>query len=179
MKMLDRWIEGSARDLAKRTARRSVLARLGAVLVGGAAAVPLLPVARGAEPSPRVPAPGEPPPDTPAGNPTACEYWRHCAIDGFMCASCGGSQTHCPPGTELSAATWIGICRNPTDSRDYIISYNDCCGKSSCGRGPCNRNEGDSPMYMPAKSNDVNWCMSTTSNVYHCTISVVLGQAGE
>ena len=35
MKMLDRWIEGSARDLAKRTARRSVLARLGTLLIGG------------------------------------------------------------------------------------------------------------------------------------------------
>ena len=178
MKMLDRWIEGSARDLARRTARRSVLARLGTLLIGGAASIPLLPVARGAEPS-RLPAPGEPSSDTPQGNPSACEYWRHCAIDGFPCASCGGSQTHCPPGTELSAATWIGICRNPTDSRDYIISYNDCCGKSSCGRDPCNRNEGDSPMYMPAKSNDINWCMSSKSNVYHCTISAVLGQAGE
>ena len=116
MKMLDRWIEGSARDLAKRTARRSVLARLGTLLIGGAAGIPLLPVARGAEPS-RLPAPTEPSPDTSQGNPSACEYWRHCGIDGFPCASCGGSQTHCPPGTELSAATWIGICRNPTDSR--------------------------------------------------------------
>lgn len=84
MKMLDRWIEGSARDLAKRTARRSVLARLGTLLIGGAAGIPLLPVARGAEPS-RLPAPTEPSPDTSQGNPSACEYWRHCGIDGFPC----------------------------------------------------------------------------------------------
>ena len=104
----------------------------------GGAALPLLPVARGsAEPAP-------------VDDATSCEYWRHCAIDGFLCACCGGSATACPPGTEMSPVTWIGTCRNPGDGRDYLISYNDCCGKGYCGRCFCNRNEGDRPDLLSA-----------------------------
>jgi methylamine dehydrogenase light chain len=113
------------------------------------------------------------------GDPKRCEYWRHCAIDGSPCSCCGGSQTACPPGTELSAITWIGTCRNPGDGKDYIISYNDCCGKSSCGRCMCFRSEGDKPVYLPQKSNDINWCQGTNSNVYHCTIAAVIGRVSE
>jgi len=45
---IDHLVENGARTLARRTSRRSVLARLGAAIVG-TAAFPLLPVARGAE----------------------------------------------------------------------------------------------------------------------------------
>ena len=48
MKWLDSIIEGSSRSLARRSSRRGFLGALGTVLVG-AAALPLLPVARGAE----------------------------------------------------------------------------------------------------------------------------------
>ena len=34
-------------------------------------------------------------------------------------------------------------------------------------------------MYMPAKSNDINWCMGMTTNVVHCTTAVVMGVAME
>jgi methylamine dehydrogenase light chain len=85
----------------------------------------------------------------------------------------------CPPGTELSRITWIGTCRNPGDGKDYVVSYNDCCGQSSCGRCFCNRNEGDLPMYVPPKNNDTNWCQGTASNVYHSTIAAVVGVAVE
>ncbi|NJN51588.1 MAG: methylamine dehydrogenase (amicyanin) light chain, partial [Gammaproteobacteria bacterium] len=108
---------------------------------------------------------------------TPCEYWRYCAIDGFLCGCCGGSANSCPPGTEAAPVTWIGTCRNPVDGKDYVISYNDCCGKSTCNRCMCNRNEGDRPVYMPAKSNDINWCHGTSNNVYHCSTGVVLGLA--
>jgi methylamine dehydrogenase light chain len=83
----------------------------------------------------------------------------------------------CPPGTEASPVSWIGTCRNPVDDRDYIISYNDCCGKSACNRCFCNNNEGDKPVYQPAKNNDINWCHGTTNNLYHCSTGVVLGLA--
>jgi methylamine dehydrogenase light chain len=176
MKWLDSFTEGSTRAMARRTSRRSVLSGLGALLVG-AASLPLLPIARGEQPAPK-PASG----DKPAGtdDPSSCDYWRHCAIDGFLCSCCGGSESTCPPGTEMSAVTWIGTCHNPADKRDYIISYNDCCGKSSCGRCFCNRNERDTPLYVPYQSNDYNWCSgSSKANVpYHCSTSRIVGFAG-
>jgi len=170
------WMDGvwerSARRLARQTSRRGFLSRFGAVLVGGAA-LPLLPVARATEHA-RAPAPAEDP-----GDPATCEYWRHCAIDGFLCACCGGSQNTCPPGTEISPITWIGTCHNPADGKDYVISYNDCCGKSSCGRCMCNRNEGDRPIYRPSEANDLNWCLGTSSAAYHCSTAIVVGLAVE
>jgi methylamine dehydrogenase light chain len=175
MNAFDRWVTGLTRVVARRTSRRSFLTRLGAVLVGSAA-VPLLPVARA---QPRLPIPGEPAATTPDGDPQSCDYWRHCAIDGFLCSCCGGSQRSCPPGTEMSLITWIGTCRNPADSKDYIISYNDCCGKDICGLCFCHRNEGDKPIYLPPRSNDINWCMSAESVVYNCSTAIVLGAMTE
>jgi methylamine dehydrogenase light chain len=148
------------------------------VLVLGGSALPLLPVAR-AQQGPRVQAPGEPDVDTPEGDPASCDYWRHCAIDGSACACCGGSASSCPPGTEVSPVTWVGTCRNPADGKDYLISYNDCCGKTFCGRCLCNRNEGERPEYHWYRNNDINWCAGASSQVYHCSIAVVLGQASE
>ncbi len=173
MRWLDALTERSTRDLARRTSRRSMLASLGAALFG-ASILPLLPVARGATS-------GSPPDSQPKphDDPTSCDYWRHCAIDGFACSCCGGSQSECPPGTEMSIVTWIGTCRNPTDGKDYAISYNDCCGKSACGRCLCNRNERDTPLYAPFQSNDYNWCSgSTKANVpYHCSTARLIGEA--
>ncbi|HXK22371.1 MAG TPA: methylamine dehydrogenase light chain [Myxococcota bacterium] len=172
---LDRWFARRARRLALGTSRRHFLARVGAALLGGAA-LPLLPVARAAFAT-RERAPGEPDPATPEGDPANCGYWRHCAIDGFLASCCGGSHTACPPGTQMSPVTWLGTCRNPTDGRDYVISYNDCCGKSLCGRCYCRRNEGDRPVYYASKSNDVDWCMGTAGVVYNSTVAIVVGVA--
>ncbi len=176
MNAIDRWFTRAARTMARRSSRRSFLARVAAVLVGGSA-LPLLPIARGQ--SSRPAAPGEPNPTTAAGDPGNCEYWRHCAIDGFLCSCCGGSQRSCPPGTEVSPVTWIGTCRNPTDGKDYIISYNDCCGKHVCGLCYCHRNERDKPIYFPHRANDINWCFGTQSVVYNCSTAIVLGLATE
>jgi len=174
MKWLDRITEDSVRAVARRSSRRSLLAGLGTLLIG-AAALPLLPVARGAEPTKKKT--GEVAADP--GDPAACDYWRHCAIDGFLCSCCGGTQSTCPPGTEMSAVTWIGTCHNPADGKDYVISYNDCCGRGSCGRCFCNRNERDSPLYQPGQSNDYNWCAgSTQANIpYHCSTARIVGVA--
>jgi len=175
---LDGWFERGSRRLAQGTSRRSFLARLGAVLAGGAT-LPLLPVARAAaQDAARVPAPSEAI-EGAAGDPKQCDYWRHCAIDGSACACCGGSASSCPPGTEVSPITWVGTCRNPADGKDYLISYNDCCGKTFCGRCLCNRNEGERPEYHWYRNNDINWCAGASSQVYHCSIAVVLGQASE
>ncbi len=173
---IDRWFADAARRLARRTSRRSFLARLGTLLAGGAA-LPLLPVAHAAPE--REPAPGEPDPSTPIGDPGNCEYWRYCAIDGFLSSCCGGTHSSCPPGTEMSPATWLGTCRNPADGRHYVISYNDCCGKFMCGRCTCQRHEGDRPVYYPSKSNDINWCMGRAGVIYNSTVAIVAGVATE
>jgi methylamine dehydrogenase light chain len=170
---IDAWVERRAREVAQRTSRRRFIGSVGTWLFG-AVAVPLLPVARGELPrQPRGPGQAGDP-----GDPQSCEYWRHCAIDGFLCSCCGGSVHSCPPGTEPSAVTWIGTCHNPGDGHDYIVSYNDCCGKSECGRCFCNRNEDDKPLYMPFKSNDYNWCAGSNVGIsYHCSTARIVGVA--
>ena len=163
MGRLDKWMEERARKLARGTSRRGFLASASAVLLG-AAAVPLLPVAR------LQAATNE------DGDATSCDYWRYCAIDGFLCSCCGGSPSSCPPGTVASIVTWVGTCRNPNDDKDYIISYNDCCGRSSCGRCGCQRDEGDRPLYRTDASNDINWCAGSTADIiYNCSTAVIVG----
>lgn len=169
---VDGLLESASRRLARTTSRRGFLGRVGTLLFG-VSAIPLLPVSRASAQTapPREPAAPE------SGDPESCEYWRYCSADGFLSACCGGTAASCPPGTEMSRVTWIGTCRNPVDGRDYLISYNDCCGSSFCGRCFCNRNEGDRPVYLPGKSNDINWCMGTTTTAYSSTVALVLGVA--
>ncbi|MGB5948302.1 MAG: methylamine dehydrogenase light chain [Parvibaculum sp.] len=165
MGAIDRWTERSARMLARRSSRRGFLARAGALLIGAGVA-PLLPVSRA----------GAAAKDD--GDPTRCDYWRYCAIDGFLCSCCGGSTSTCPPGTVASAITWVGTCRNPNDGKDYIISYNDCCGRSGCGRCTCQRDEGDRPLYRTDTANDINWCAGSGADiVYNCSTAVLMGVA--
>ena len=169
---IDALVERMARGLAHRVSRRGFIGSVG-MLLFGASTIPLLPVARGAPPAAT-------PPGTAAdsGDPQSCEYWRYCAIDGYLCACCGGSAHSCPPGTEASAIAWVGTCHNAGDGHDYIVSYNDCCGKSECGRCLCNRNEADTPLYVPFRSNDYNWCAGSAVGIsYHCSTSRIVGVA--
>jgi methylamine dehydrogenase light chain len=186
MRSIDRLFENSSRSLARHTSRRSMLATLGKMLTG-AVLIPLLPVDRSARAEAAEPAahadtsaPKSPAKSTTkaaSDDPMSCEYWKYCAVDGFLCSCCGGSANSCPPGTAPSPITWIGTCHNPADARDYIVSYNDCCGKASCGNCECNRNEREKPMYRPSRNNDLNWCMANADSNYHCSVSVILGVA--
>lgn len=169
MHKLDKFIANTSRSIARHTSRRSFLSKLGVLLIGQYS-LPLLPVARAAGSTSKT-AGGQGETDV-----TSCDYWRYCGIDGYLCSCCGGSPSSCPPGTEGSPITWIGTCRNPADGKDYIISYNDCCGKGGCGRCFCNRNKDDSALYRPALDNDINWCLGTESAAYHCSLAVVLGE---
>jgi len=140
MKLIEQWIdrlsERRVRQVAQQTSRRSAVAKIGTLLVGGAI-LPMLPFDRsggvahaqhggegGAEGGKN-------------DDPQSCDYWRNCAIDGFLCTCCGGTVSSCPPGSEASKVTWVGTCKNPKDGKDYLVSYSDCCGGtvSSCPPG--------------------------------------------
>lgn len=165
--LIDRRTERALRRVAHNHGRRSLLGRLGVALVGGAV-LPMLPFDRSGA---HAAAPKK------HEDPTQCEYWRYCAFDGYLCTCCGGSLTQCPPGTEVSKVSWVGTCMNPSDNRQYLVSYNDCCGKGSCGECLCNNNERERPGYRLGVHNDINWCMANTSSMFHCTTSVVVGVA--
>ena len=151
------------RGSARAHGRRSFLARASASVLGGALLAPVLPFDRRAH----------------AATPVAendCTYWRHCAIDGFLCVDSGGSLTSCPPGSSVSAVSWVGTCQNPEDGKDYLVSYNDCCGKPLIPSATfCYNSERERPGYRMGLYNDINWCMANADKGYHCTVSVVVG----
>ena len=169
---IDEIIERSSRLIAARGSRRSFLGRLGAALVG-TAALPLLPVSRiaRAEAAEGGAAGGD------WSNPQSCDYWAYCATAGWLCTSCGGSSSQCPPGSEMSPIAWVGTCKNPGDGKSYVVSYHDCCGKSQCGTTICERSEGATARYRLQRSNSVTWCFGGVSSTYHCTISRLLSVA--
>ena len=162
---LDRKTGEGSRYLAKRTSRRSFLGRLGTGVVG-MSLLPLLPVVRafGAD------APDE------LGDPKSCDYWRYCAVGGSLCSCCGGTERSCPPGTEPSSVHWVGTCHNPVDGKDYLIAYNDCCGKAMCRRCECYRTEREKPIYFPGRSAAITWCFGSKTRSYHCTMALVIGE---
>ncbi|WP_149139491.1 methylamine dehydrogenase light chain [Gemmobacter caeruleus] len=166
LKRLDGATEANIRSSARRNGRRSFLARTGLALLGAAVSVPVLPFDRRAFAS------------TEGGASDPCSYWRQCAIDGFLCEESGGSLTSCPPGSTVSAVSWVGTCSNPEDGKDYLISYNDCCGKPFVPTATfCNNNKGERPGYQMGLYNDINWCTANTDKGYHCTVSIVVGMA--
>ncbi|NVO23995.1 amine dehydrogenase [Donghicola sp. C2-DW-16] len=162
---LDKVVETRTRASAREFGRRSFLARAGVTMLGAAVATPILPFDR------RASAAGALPEDE-------CGYWRHCALDGNLCSTSGGTLTSCPPGSTVSAVSWVGTCQNPDDGKDYLVSYNDCCGKPQVNSATfCYTSEGERPGYRMGLYNDINWCMANTDKGYHCTVSVVVGLA--
>ena len=164
---MDKLVEHLTRGVAQRTSRRSFLARLGQALVG-AIAIPLLPVDRVAS---RAHAAEK---AAAANNDTGCEYWKYCAIDGFLCSCCGGASHDCPPGATPSPTSWVGTCHNPNDGRDYIVSYRDCCGKAPCGKCFCANTEGEMPVYRVPLNSDLVWCFGAPTMVYHCSTAEIV-----
>ncbi len=172
MKWFDDFFEKRSRRAAQSISRRSAITQVGRLLVGSAFLLPVLPFDRIGK---AMAADKKDKPDK-RNDDTACEYWRYCALDGFLCTCCGGTVSTCPPGTEVSKVTWVGTCHNPYDKKDYLISYNDCCGAVTCNRCGCNFNEGERPGYRMGVHNDINWCMANSAtNTYHCTVAAVVG----
>ncbi|MFN3523621.1 MAG: methylamine dehydrogenase light chain [Phenylobacterium sp.] len=158
-----------ARASARRHGRRSALAKVGGFLVGGAVAT-TLPFDRAFASTPAA--------GGGVDDDKSCDYWRYCALDGFLCTTAGGTKSSCPVGAEASLVSWVGTCHNPGDKRDYMISYYDCCGKTAfSGAQFCLRSEGERPGYSMGLHNDINWCMSNANKGYHCTVALVVGVA--
>ena len=85
MNWFDKFFERRSRSVAHNTSRRSAITRVGKLVVGTAFALPVLPFdrigqAQAAEPKGKV---------DKRNDDTACEYWRYCALDGFLCTCCG------------------------------------------------------------------------------------------
>ncbi|WP_085314579.1 methylamine dehydrogenase light chain [Derxia lacustris] len=169
LSVIDRATEKRARKTATSVGRRSLLSRTGLALAG-TALVPVLPFDR---------APGNAWAATGGdkNDQYACSYWRYCALDGVLCNSAGGSLTSCPPGSEASKVSWVGTCRNPNDGKDYLVSYNDCCGKPMAHSTECLTSERERPGYRMGLHNDINWCMANANKGYHCTVAVLVGMA--
>lgn len=105
----------------------------------------------------------------------SCDYWKYCVIDGWFCSCCGGMLSSCLLGMMFLLIMWIGICCNLYDGLDYIVLYNDCCGKILCGKCFCNCNECEKLLYKLLLNNDINWCMVNGNLNYYCLVLVLLG----
>lgn len=189
MKILDTFSENTARKVARHTSRRGFLGKFGALIVG-ASTIPLLPVARAASEDnfkgktsgASTGRPGISPQSSLSveeeGDPTSCDYWRYCGLGGQLCACCGGSANACPPGSEMSLLAWVGTCHNPVDGKNYIISYNDCCGKPICKRCSCHPHNPDNrPVVRPQSSDGYLWCLGMKESTLTCTTANVIGVA--
>ena len=77
----DRMMESASRQIAQRSSRRSVLARLGTALIGGAL-LPILPVDRSGRM--KLAHANEFAKTAQTTDPTACNYWRYCSSDGYL-----------------------------------------------------------------------------------------------
>ena len=173
----DRFSERVTRRLAGYTSRRGFLSKLGAV-IAAAPVFPLLPVARATA--------AENPQKTDferhaqAKDPSKCNYWRYCAIDGVLCGCCGGGVHTCPAGAEPSPISWIGTCLNPEDNRSYVIAYRDCCGKPPCQADKecdCHAVDRELPQYRAQLNNDIIWCFGNAAASYHCSTAALVGLA--
>ena len=171
---LDELSELMTRGLAARTSRRSLLSKLGAMLVA-APFFPLLPIQRGRAADKANETDFSRAAQT--KDESACNYWRYCGTDGTMCSCCGGSVNSCPPGSQPSPTSWIGTCINPDDNRTYLIAYRDCCGASTCTECYCQGTDHAMPIYRPQANNHIIWCIGTPSMEYHCSMSVLVGAA--
>ena len=171
---VDGTFERLARKSAQAISRRSFLSTLGGALVG-AGTLPLLPVnrkANAAEAAFKSFAQNAQTKDS-----TACNYWRYCSADGYLCSCCGGGPATCPPGSSPSPTGWIGSCLNPDDKKMYLVAYRDCCGKDACAQCPCLGTEGEMPVYRPQLNNDIVWCFGASTMVYHCSSAAIVGLA--
>jgi methylamine dehydrogenase light chain len=186
------------RRLSERTSRRSAISRFARWTMGitGVAMVASLPVTR--DPKASAQSSTSPSPTAPSGgteafgegddllptydgkDPTKCDYWRWCNMDGTPCTSCaGGGIATCAPGSKPGAEYWVGCCTNPADGKTYLIAYYDCCGAPGCSTTYCGEPDAQAVMYNPVSGSfdqEIIWCISDESQSYTCTLSPIVGE---
>lgn len=200
-----RWLAGEggsrtsrfARYLSEKTSRRSAMSRIAGWTMGltGVAMLGSLPFSRNQASA----APADT--DAPAGgadgvevfgdgddliptydgkDPTECNYWRWCNMDGRPCPSCaGGGISTCAPGSKPGAEYWVGCCTNPDDGKTYLIAYYDCCGAPRCSTNYCGEPDAQAIMYNPVSGSfdqEIIWCISDESQSYTCTLAPIVGE---
>src|SRR5260370_19212994 len=109
---MDKLFERLARAVAQRSSRRSFRATLGKMILG-ASIIPLLPIDRVA-----ATADATGPKSKNIDDDTTCDYWKYCAIDGYLCSCCGGGSHHCPPRPAPSPNSSGGSSRHPPACED-------------------------------------------------------------
>jgi methylamine dehydrogenase light chain len=84
MQWFDDFFEARSRRAAQSISRRSAISRMGKLLVGTAFLLPILPFDRIGKAVAATKAKEK----DKRNDDTACEYWRYCALDGFLCTCC-------------------------------------------------------------------------------------------
>jgi methylamine dehydrogenase light chain len=175
LEVVDKLFERLSRRTAQQVSRRNFLASFGAALVG-ASVLPVLPVARKAQAAEDPGMAWAKRVGAQTTDPKACNYWRYCSSDGYLCSCCGGGPATCPPGSSPSPTSWVGSCLNPDDGKLYLIAYRDCCGKDACPQCNCLGTAGEMPAYRPQLNNDIIWCFGGSSMISHCSSAAIVGQ---
>jgi methylamine dehydrogenase light chain len=181
---LDRLAEKMLRGFASRTSRRNVFSILGGLLAG-AAALPLLPVAKGGE------AEGADPSDPNSGA-EAAQVLRQ---------SAGSGRSHQVRLLALLRDRRIAVLVLRRHRHLVSARYGDVAHhldrhlpqsrgsaqlhhlvqrllrRSRWGRCACQNNQGDRPIVRPQTNNEVTWCFGTKSQSYTCTVALILGVA--
>ena len=148
---MQRQVEAFATKMSRRRFAK-VMGKVGLLLMGAAAGSDLLPTDK-----------------RPAdANSNACDIWWYCGMCGVICCDdCGdgGSPSICPSGTSYGNS-WTVCCHNTTGGGWWKMNYVDCCG----GNLSCSTCERCCPG-----SQQINWCLGSSSTVYRCTIRQNLG----
>ena len=109
--------------------------------------------------------------------PTSCDYWRHCAIDGFLCSCCGGTQTRVPARHRDVAGhldRHLPQSRRRQGLRHLVQRLLRQAASAAAASATATR--ATSRLLTP-QSNDINWCFghrraaATTARRRSCSAS--------
>ena len=158
-----------ARDAARagsraRTSRRSFLARLGARAGRRRARCRCFRSRAHAPPTPRAARPTSPASTGDAGDPTSCDYWRHCAIDGFLCSCCGGTQNGVSAGhRDVARHLDRHLPQSRPTARTTSSRTTTAAGRASAGAATATATKATPGLRARRRATTSIWCFGTKS----------------